>query len=389
MQSNILLVLILYAMNFIRFGMVFPLVPLLAHDLGTSPAMIGVVVGAFGILSLFLSVPIGGLTDRVGIKRVLALGVLCNITSTLLLINANHVLILTASQVVGGLGFQLHIVSGQTFTASIDSPFRRESGFGYLSFSAALGLSLGPVLGGVIATHFGYHGAFLTVLLVSILGLMIIGFREPRRSYVPGRYDLRRDLRHAAILLSNSRMRAVLAFTFVVLFSISLRISFLPVFLHRRSSEAVVGLLLSIFAGTSTLIRLFVGRLLQSFTRRAIIGFSLLTIALGVGLIPMLSSLLTVALALCSFGMGFGLIPPLSMMMVADLTDPGHSGLSMGIRFMVLTLANILGPILLGVLVEGFGLQSAFYVSALFVIAIGTYILLWEPELLPRRREEI
>jgi predicted MFS family arabinose efflux permease len=390
MHSNMLLILIVFLLNFVRYGMVFPLVPLLAHELGASPAVIGVVVGAFALLSFFLSIPVGGFTDRVGVKHALALGVLCNIVSALLLTRADHVLTLMASQVAGGLGFQLHIVSSQAFIASIDSPDRRESGFGYLTFSAAFGQSLGPVLGGVIASRFGYHGAFFAVLLVSTLGLMIMGFREPRGSHAPGRYSLWRDLRHAAGLLSNSGMLAVLAFTFAVIFAVSLRTSFLPVLLVQLgSSEALVGLLISMFAGTSTLIRLFVGRLLQRFSRRAILAVAILTVAVGLGLVPMLSSVFTVALALCTFGLGFGLTQPLSMVMVADLTDPRRSGLGMGIRFMAITLANLLGPVLLGLLVEGFGLHSAFYVSALFVIAIGGYILSWKPQLLPGRREEM
>ena len=388
MSRNKLLTLIVFTLNFARYGMVFPLVPLLAHDLGASPAVIGVIVGAFGMLSFFLGIPIGGFTDRVGVKRALALGVLCNIVSALLLVRAGHVWTLMASQVAGGLGFQLHIVASQAFIASFDSPFRRESEFGYLTFSAALGQSLGPVLGGVMASRFGYHGAFLASLVVSTLGLMILGFREPRGPRAPGRYSLRRDLRHAGALLSNSGMLALLAVTFVVIFTVSLRTSFLPVLLLQRgSSEALVGLLISLFAGTSTLIRLFTGSLLQRFSRRGMLALALLAVALGVGLIPMLSSVFTVALALCIFGFGFGLAQPLSMVMVADLTDPQHSGLSMGIRFMSITLGNILGPVLLGVVVGGFGLHAAFYVAALFVIAIGGYILLCRPQLLPGRRE--
>ncbi len=388
MNRNMLLILVIFTLNFTRYGMVFPLVPLLAHDLGASPAVIGVIVGAFGLLSFFLAIPVGGFTDRIGAKRALALGVLCNIVSALLLVRAGHVLTLMASQVVGGLGFQLHIVSSQAFVASLDSPLRRESQFGYLTFSAALGQSLGPVLGGVIASRFGYHEAFLAVLLVSTLGLIILGFRESPRRLSPDRYSLRRDLRHARTLLSNSGMLAILAFTFVAIFTVSLRTSFLPVLLLQRgSSEALVGLLISLLAGTSTLIRLFTGRLLQSFSRKAMLALAISTIALGVGLIPLLSSVFAVALALCTFGFGFGLSQPLSMVMVADLADPRHSGLTMGIRFMSITLANILGPVLLGVVVEGFGLHAPFYASALFVIVTGGYILSWKSQLLPGRRE--
>jgi len=388
MNRSMLLILVIFTLNFARYGMVFPLVPLLAHDLGASPAVIGVIVGAFGLLSFFLSIPVGGFTDRVGVKRALALGVLCNIVSALLLVRAGHVWTLIASQIVGGLGFQLHVVSSQTFIATLDSPLRRESEFGYLTFSAAFGQSLGPVLGGVIAARFGYHAAFLAVLLVSILGLIIMGFRESRDPRAPGRYSLRRDLRHARTLVSHSGMIAILSFTFVVIFAVSLRTSFLPVLLLQRgSSEALVGLLISLFAATSTVIRLFMGRLFQVFSRRILLALSTLAVAFGVGLIPMLSSGFTMALVLCTFGLGFGLTQPLSMVMVADLADPRYSGLTMGIRFMAITLASFLGPVLLGVVVEGFGLNAAFYVSAFFVIMTGGYILSWKSKLLPGRRE--
>jgi dipeptide/tripeptide permease len=107
----------------------------------------------------------------------------------------------------------------------------------------------------------------------------------------------------------------------------------------------------------------------------------------GIALIPMLSSWSTTALASCLFGLGFGLTQPLSMVMVADLSDPERPGLMMRIRFMVITLTYLLGPVLLGCLMKGAGLNAPFYASAFLVLAIGAYILAWKPGLLPERRE--
>ncbi len=387
MQRNIILLLIAFSLTFVRYGMVFPLVPLEAQELGASPAVIGLIVGAFSLLSFFLSVPIGGFTDRFGLKRMLLLGVLCNVSSSLLLLHAG-VFFLMASQVLGGLGFQLTIVSSQSFVAGLESPLRRERTFGYLTFSAAVGQSLGPVLGGVIASRFGYREAFWVSLLLSIAGLMVAGVRESTRMPRAGRYSLMGDLRHAATALSDSRMLAVLAFTFGVIFTVSLRTSFLPVLLLKQGlAESDAGILIAVFAASMTVIRPFTGRIFQAFSRKKMMAFSMLAVACGVGLIPELSSFFTIGLALCLFGLGFGLTQPLSMVMVADLSDPEHPGMSMGIRFMVISLANLLGPVLLGVLAEGVGLDSPFYVSAFLVLAIGFYILKWKPRLLPERRE--
>jgi len=387
MQRNIVLILIAFSLSFIRYGMVFPLVPLEAQDLNASPVVIGLIVGSFSLLSFFLSVPIGGFTDRFGVRRMLFLGVLCNVASSLLLLRAD-VLFLMASQVLGGLGFQLHIVSSQSFITRLESPFRRERAFGYLTFSAAFGQSLGPILGGFIASRMGYHEAFLGSLMLSAAGVIVAGLRESKDVHHLGRYSLMRDLRHAGTTLSDSRMLAVLAFTFGVIFTVSLRTSFLPVLLLNRGlGEADVGLLITLFACSMTVIRLFVGRMFQVFRRRDMMAFSILAVAVGVGSVPLLLSWLPTALALCLFGLGFGLTQPLSMVMVADLADPEHPGLSMGIRFMVITLANLIGPVFLGFLVAAAGLSAPFYASALLVLAIGAYILIWKPGLLPGRRE--
>jgi MFS family permease len=387
MRRNTGLILIAFTLNFVRFGMIFPLIPLLAHHLGSSSALIGLIVGAFSLLSFFLAIPIGGFTDRFGVKRMLYWGVLLNIASAFLLLYPSHVILLMVSQILGGLGFQLQIVASQSFIASLESPYRRERGFGYLTFSAAVGQMIGPVLGGVTASRFNFHDAFFVALLLSVAGLIVLGLRESNQVRHSDPYSLRGDLRRAAAVFSDSRMLAVLAFTFATIFAVSLRTSFLPVLLAKRGmTEADVGLMISLFAASMTVIRPFVGRIFQAFSRKKMMAFSILSVAVGVGLIPILESWPMTAIMICFFGLGFGLTQPLSMVMVADIADPEHPGMSMGVRFMVITLGNLLGPVLLGFLVEAVDLDSSFYASALLVLAVSAYILKWKPGLLPGRR---
>ena len=64
---NYPIIQIINAVQFLRFGIVFPLVPLIAERLGARPSMIGVVVGMFSLFSLFLAIPMGSLVDRFGV----------------------------------------------------------------------------------------------------------------------------------------------------------------------------------------------------------------------------------------------------------------------------------------------------------------------------------
>jgi MFS family permease len=110
------------------------------------------------------------------------------------------------------------------------------------------------------------------------------------------------------------------------------------------------------------------------------------TIIVGVGMIPLMSSLMGFAMALLIYGLGFGITQPLSMVMIADLTDPKLSGLAMGLRFTVIMAANLLSPVILGFTADIIGLKSVFYFAAFVVSITAIYILVIRPGLIPGRR---
>jgi MFS family permease len=386
---NFWLIIIAYTFYYIQHGIIFPLIPLLAEELGATPSIIGFTVGAFSLIAVFLSIPLGGLVDRFGIKRLFLLGVICNILVAAILIVTDTVSKLIAAQMVGGVAFLLHVIASQAFFSHLPNPAEREKGFGSLSLGAAVGLSIGPALGGFLVVWFDYQAAFLAVLLLSGTGIIVLGLQGTKELH-PTKlsYNIVQDIRQAGMLTMDSRVLTILAFTFVIIFAVNLRASFLPVHLRAQGlTEATVGLLISIFAVTSTAIRLLFGRLLEIFKRKNMVALSMLAIVFGIGLIPSTFSVTGLAIVLSVLGLGFGITQPLSMVMIADLADSNVSGLAMGLRFTFIMAANLLSPIFFGFWVDMFGLNSAFYIAAFLVVLVGFQILLIRPELIPDRRE--
>ena len=382
------LILIVFILHFTRHGIIYPFVPLLAEGMGAGPSAIGFTVGAFSLIAVFLSVPLGGLVDRFGVKRLLLFGVGCNILNAIILLQADTVSKLIAAQMIAGVAFLLHVVASQAYFSRLSDPSQREKGFGWIGFGASAGQSVGPILGGFLVDRFDYQTAFWVVLVLSGMGLAVAGLKRTRESN-PTKlsYNLLQDTRQAKALATDPSVLMVLVFTFAIIFATSLRSSFLPVFLRGEGlTEASVGLLISIFAVMSTSIRLIFGKLVQLFDRKKIIALSMLAVVLGVGLIPSMFSTLSFAVILAIFGLGFGMTQPLSMVMISDLTDPNESGLAMGLRFMAIMGASLLSPIFSGFLVGAFGLTSAFYVAAIVVALCGIRMLIVRPELIPARR---
>jgi MFS family permease len=383
------LILIAITLHFTRYGLIFPFIPLLAEKMGAGPTTMGFIVGAFSLIAVFLSIPLGGLVDRFGVKRLLLLGIICNIASAVILLQTDTITELIVAQLIAGIGFLLHVVAAQTFISRLPDAHRREKGFGWFSFGAAAGQSVGPILGGILVHRSGYPAAFWVVLILSSAGLIVLGLKNTQASCATkSSYNPVQDARLAGALAVDPKVMMILIATFAIIFAANLRASFLPVLLRTEGlTESTVGILISIFAVMSTSIRLIFGRLLDIFDRKKILASSMLAIILAVGLIPLMMSAAGFAILISLFGLGFGMTQPLTMVMVADLTDPNQSGLAMGLRFTATMAASLISPIFLGLIIETFGLNPAFYVAALVVGLAGICMFIIRPDLIPERRQ--
>ncbi len=386
---NMWLILISLTLHFIRHGIIFPFIPLLAEKMGAGPTIIGIIVGSFSLIAVFLSIPLGGLVDRFGVKRLLVFGVFCNMVNAAILIRTTTISMLITAQLIAGIAFLLYVVASQAFISRLPDAIRRERGFGWLSFGAAAGQSVGPILGGVLIGRFDYPVAFWVVLALSSAGLILLGLKDTKESIsTKSSYNPVQDARQAGLLALDPKVLMTLIFTFAIIFAANLRASFLPVLLRAEGlTEFTVGLLISIFAIMSTSIRLIFGGLLNTFNRKKILAVSMLAVIFSVGLLPSVVSVTGFAILISLFGLGFGMTQPLSMVMIADLTDPDQSGLAMGLRFAAIMAAGLLSPILLGFVIETFSLSPAFYVAALVVALAGIRMFITRPDLIPGRRQ--
>lgn len=367
---------IVFLLHFFRHGMILPLIPLYAQELGASPALIGAVVSAFSLLALFLAIPVGGLTDKLGSRFILVLGIFCNILYAILLLLAKDLWTLTLGQLIGGLGFLFMVVGSQAYVTRTGGLRNIEKGFAGLSFTAALGQTLGPFCGGLLLSAAGFQTVFFAALILALPGLAVYSLKPKEKSEQKEQSNEKHPaLSQMRSFLADKALLGVLLFTFGAVFSVTLRSSFLPVLLQEKGfSPAYIGFFVSVFALAATLVRLFSARLFRSYKRELLLFFALALLALGVLPLPILYADASLTMALLIFGFGFGISQPLSMVMVSDQVQTSVSGLAMGLRFTVVSLAVFLGPLILGWVVALMGLEWAFYFPAALLLAVGAVI---------------
>ncbi|MCF8105682.1 MAG: MFS transporter [Desulfohalobiaceae bacterium] len=363
----------LYFFHFLRHGMIFPLIPLYAHELGYSPSTIGLIIGSFNFLAMLLAIPIGGITDRIGVRRMLLFGVCSNIIHSLLLIvSASGLGLFLAAQLCGGLGFLLIIVCTQTYVTGFEETAFREKGFGLISLTSALGQMIGPILGGWLLSLAGYGPVFALSAGAACLGFCVLGLRQGSRRSQEEKPSLSETMTEIRSLLARPYLAVALLVCFSIIFAYSLRSSFLPLLLQEKGiSPGGIGLLLSMFAVSMTLVRFAIGRLMGVVSREWLLAVTMFLLIIGIGMLPLFASRTVLAAVLLVFGLGFGMSQPLTMVMVSDVS---HSGLAMGIRFSAINLAAFLSPLVMGGVVNGLGLDWAFYSGSGWLVLVSLLI---------------
>ena len=90
-------------LDLIGFGIVLPLLPYYASDMGASPLMVGIVMASYSLMQLLFSPVWGSLSDYYGRRPLLILGLFGSAVSYLVFGLATTVAVLLVSRVLGGV----------------------------------------------------------------------------------------------------------------------------------------------------------------------------------------------------------------------------------------------------------------------------------------------
>jgi len=146
--------------------------PSLGKDLSLDTVMLGWVATAYLLSSAALLIPFGRIADIYGRKKIFACGIGIFALSSLLCGLANSAAMLIAWRVLQGIGGAMLAGTSVALLTTVFPANERGKVLGIIVAASYLGLSLGPVLGGVLTQHLGWRSLFF---LSALLGLAVIG----------------------------------------------------------------------------------------------------------------------------------------------------------------------------------------------------------------------
>jgi len=216
--------------------------PFLKAEWNLSDKELGLLVSVISITIAVFGIPVAWIADRVSrVKSVLAMAVLWSLACIACMFTQNYAQLLAARAAVG-LGEAGYGSVGAAMVAA-HFPQRMRGGLlGGFFASASIGSVLGVILGGVIATRFGWKAAFGIVGIPGLVLALLYGFVRDYRTVAAGRdgADGQRPSKRSMIssIVLSSTVRWVCIGAAAELIAVSALWAWLPSYLHRTYSIA-------------------------------------------------------------------------------------------------------------------------------------------------------
>lgn len=358
------------------FGIFLPIFPFLAMHLGANATAVTIAMSCYSLGQLIASPWWGRLSDRVGRKPIIVIGLIGSVLSYLWISRAATIEELGAARLFGGLmGGNI----GAAFAAAADlaDDKTRARNMGLLGAAVGVAFIAGPALGGLlVGAHEPDHSDFVRVCLLSaalaaiaVLAALLL-FRETLSK------DARRKaseprVRRRQILLSRPALTRFITVMLVMITAQALMEATFGLWADatlqwgpREVGWALAGL----GVGAVLLQGGGAGRISQRIGERSmlIVGLCLFTAGFG-GLaathsVPVLVASLTVLVT------GIGLSTPALNALIAAQASEQERGAVMGMSQSVSALGRVIGPVCAGAIFDTFGHGAPFAAAAALML---------------------
>jgi EmrB/QacA subfamily drug resistance transporter len=177
--------------------------PQIGKEFSMGAAGLGWVAQSFLLASAMLLVPAGRLADIYGRKKIFLLGMAVLTLGTTLCALAPSEAWLIVFRVLQGLGGAMAFGTSMAIVTSVFPPGERGRAIGMNVAAVYLGLSLGPVVGGVLTEHFGWRSLFAVIVPLGALVIFLasIGLKREWADAKGEKFDLAGSVLYSLSLL--------------------------------------------------------------------------------------------------------------------------------------------------------------------------------------------
>ncbi|MNX15828.1 Tetracycline resistance protein, class B [compost metagenome] len=363
------------------FGIVIPALPYQTLELQGDSRTVGFLLASYSLMNVLCAPLWGRLSDRIGRKPVLLVGILGLASSFLWFGLGTELWQLFAARLLGGTLGAAALPTAMAYAGDITTPEARAKAIGILGAGLGLGMVVGPALGG-LAGHWGHHVPFFAAsglaVITALLVFVILPSRPPETPQYKPFFEAFRETGGKLWPFYTLTFLQMLAFTnleatFVLYAKDRFGLSILQVGLMFMA----MGLVSAGFQGGG------VAKLIGRFGASAVGQAGIVLLGISFGLIPLAPHPAWLLGAFCLTGIGAALIRTSLATGVSRGATAGQ-GTAMGLMQSFDSLARVFGPMLGGIL---YALHQGLpYLMGLGLMGLAAVLAFF---LLPRERHDL
>jgi multidrug resistance protein len=377
---------------FLGMSIVSPSLPLYAKSFNVSYTLVSLAVSMYAFGRLVADIPMGIMADRIGGRKLTVLGTVIMAGGALLNYVAPDFTWFLILRFVQGVGSSMWQTARTSILADMLKPEERGRIMGYFQTFMLLGSSLGPTVGGFVATWWGIRAPFLAYAIVGLMSTLLSYFFliEPPKKALAGDHTF--SLSYVRHLL-GIRAFAIATIASFAAFLLMTGVRGYLISLYASSviglDQISIGIVLTYASVMNLFLTMPMGYAVDYYGRKHITWIFLVLSAIACIFFPLTGDYLTLSLAAIFLGVatvGSGQAP---FAMVTDATDGEPRGISLGVFRFFGDIAFIIGPLLMGVIADATDLRTPFYVMAVIMLLSAIIVALWGVETYSRRQEEL
>jgi DHA1 family multidrug resistance protein-like MFS transporter len=362
------------------YGIIIPIFPFYIESMGAGGTELGLLVASYAVMRLIFGPIWGGLSDRVGRKPILLIGILGYVITMVWFGLATQLWMLFAARILSGILSSATAPTTMAYIGDSTPEDERGGGMGLLGAAGGIGTIIGPAVGGFLATtslSLPFFVAAGMALLALLLAVIFLPESHPAREQEAEKQEAIVDLRAwwQALFSPIGTL-----FTLIFISTSGLMI-FANVFglygLERFNyGPEQVGIIMMVMGAVSALTQgLLAGPATKRWGDARVIRSGLLASALSFGLMLLANTFVTVNLTTALLALTAAIVSP-ALLSLTSRRATVSQGIAMGLSNSFVSLGRIVGPILGGAALDVH--LSLPYISGAAIMFVGFLVsLMW------------
>jgi MFS family permease len=340
-----------------------------------SQSVAGLAVGIFVLASLVARIFAGKYLDKIGRKRMMIGALVVFVIAMFLHIGADSLVSLLIIRFVHGAAHGVVTTAAGAIAADLIPDGRRGEGTGYYATSMNVAMAIGPFIGLFIGTHGSFQMIFLVGSIIALIDLIATLFvRAPEVKLPEEERKAKAGFKWRDYVEPNAL--PISGVVFVMTLAYASLLSFLSLYAKEIGLVEAASFFFIVYAAVLLASRPFTGKWFDRYGENRVnypliiclvIGFLLLSQAHLGGIFLLAGALI---------GIGYGTLLS-NFQAIAIKQSPSHrKALATSTFFMMLDLANGIGPYIMGMLIGFMSFRTLYLTVAIWmIVCIGIYYL--------------